>query len=101
MCIRDSDILQLVDFLALHESKGASGPTCTSRSADPVYIVFVVLRNVVVENGFHIINVDSARRHIGRNKDLGLAAAESLHHAVTLRLLHISVQSLCKIAASL
>ena len=71
------------------------------RFGEPFVPDFEVPYHVDIMEKLNGIDIDSARRHIGRNEDLGLAAAESFHHAVTLRLLHISVQSLCKIAASL
>ena len=66
-----------------------------------MYIVLVILRNVKVEYRLDIVNIDTTRRHVRRDQDLGLAVSETVHDTVSLGLLHISVQSFRKISPAL
>ena len=64
-------------------------------------IIFVILWNIIIEYRFHIIHIDTSRCNISCDQDLCFSGTETAHHTVTLCLLHISVQSLSKISASL
>ena len=59
-------------------------PFGAARPPDAVDIVFVFVRQVVVEHRLDIVHVNAARRDVGRDEDLKFALAEARHHAVAL-----------------
>ncbi len=66
-----------------------------------MYIILIILRNIIVKHCFNIIYINTASSHICRNQDIRLAVSEALHHAVTLRLIHVTMKSLGKISSAL
>ena len=88
------DLPDTVHFPASRQSKRPSRLTGSSRPADAVHIIFNILRYIIVNDSFHIIDVDSARRHIGRDQNVRAAVAKTVHCHVTLMLGHIAVKPL-------
>lgn len=95
------DLFEFVYFLALNEIKRFSGTAGASGSSDPVHIIFIVLRQIIVEYRFNIIHINSTRCNIGCNQNICFSIPEIFHHTVTLHLFHIAVNPLSCIAAPL
>ena len=62
--------------------------------ADPVDIIFNILRDIEVDHHIDVVHVNPAGSDIGCNQDIDLSLAEPAHHPVALRLFHIAVQFL-------
>ena len=58
------DILELIDFLAFDEGKGAPCLACPSRPPDTVYIIFIILGEVKIKHSLNIVYVDPSGRHV-------------------------------------
>ena len=67
-------------------------------SADTVQIVFVFSRQIKIDDCFHVIDVDAARRHVRRNQNREFSAPEVVHDHIALALLHVAVDALRLIA---
>ena len=76
------------------KGKGTSRLARPPRSADAVYIIFCVLRKVVIDDDLHIVHIDASGRHIGGDQDIGGAVPETSHSHVPLMLRHVPVQPL-------
>jgi hypothetical protein len=61
---------------------------------DAVHVGVRRARHVVVDDVRHVLDVEPARRHVGGDEQLDLAAAEAAHHAVARLLPHPAVQRL-------
>ena len=80
------DIPYLIRLSSHYQREGTPGLAGTSGSADPVHIIFNVLRHVIVVNGFHVVDVDASGRHVRGDQDPGPAAPKQVHHRITLML---------------
>ena len=60
-----------------------------------MYIVFVIGRNIIVDNAVDVIHVNTTGSNIGCHQNGGSAAFEGTHNAVALGLLHIAVETVC------
>ena len=79
-------ILDLVDVAAAHEGRGHSLASSTTGATDPVDIVLGIMRKVVVDDYFKVIDIDAACRHVGGDKELELRVLKLVHHAGALGL---------------
>ena len=66
-----------------------------------MYIIFIILRNIVIEHRLHIVHINPPCSHIRSYQDLGPSLAEAVHHPIPLHLLQIPVQPFCKISSAL
>ena len=87
------DLADLVDLPAVGKCKGSALSAGTAGSADTVHIVLDILRNIVIDDSFHIIHINTSGCHIRSDQDTGSAVTETLHDRVTLRLGQVSMQS--------
>ena len=62
-----------------------------SGATDTVQIVLLVLRDGVVDDVGHVVDVDAASRDIRRHHDILLAGLERSHRALARLLIHIAV----------
>ena len=67
-------------------------------AADPVHVRLGGRRHVVVDDVREVLDVEAARGDVGGDEQVGLAAAEHLHDAIALPLLHAAVQRLRAVA---
>jgi hypothetical protein len=61
-------------------------------AADAVHIVFGIERHVVVEHGRHILDVQTARGHVGAHQQVHLAGLEGFQRLQALVLALVAVQ---------
>ena len=87
------DFADLVDLPTVGKSEGSALSAGTTGSADTVHIVLDILRNIVIDDSFHIIHINTSGCHIRSDQDTGSTVTETLHDRVTLRLGQISMQS--------
>ncbi len=80
-------------FAAHDERVRASLAPGAARAADAVHVVFHVQRQVVVEHGFHVVDVQPARGDVGGHQNAHHAVFEALHDRVALNLAHVAVQT--------
>ena len=71
--------------------RDALAPGAT-RPADAVDVRLGVRRDVVVDDVRDVLDVEPARRDVGRDEDVEGTVAETVHHAVALVLRHAAVQ---------
>ena len=62
-----------------------------------MYVAFRILRHVKVDDILHIIDIQTAGCHIGRNQNVQTTLFELFHDPVTLGLAQIAVQSFSNI----
>ena len=58
--------------------------TCPAGPADPVDIIFNVLRDIEVDHHINILHVNPAGCNIRSNQDIDLPLTKPAHHPVTL-----------------
>ena len=80
------DVAQLIDFLADAEGKCLACLACTPRTPNAVYIIFLILRYIIVEYHINIVNVNPSCGNVSCNKNFYCAVSEFLHYLVTLSL---------------
>ena len=95
------DFTQLIDLAAHHQAECLSLAAGAAGTPDPVDIIFVVLRDIVVKYRLYVVHVDSSGRHIRRHQNIGSSVTEAVHHAIPLHLLQIPVQPFCIVAPAL
>src|SRR5690606_8671182 len=95
--IREVQAERVVDDLPvghlgpLDEGDGYPGAPGPAGAADAVHVGLLVLRAVVVDHVGDIVDVDPARRHIGRDQHVDLAAAERAQRLFALALSEVAV----------
>ena len=88
------EVLYLLEFglfCFTDKSNGASvviGACCTS---DAVYIIFAIIRNIVIDNQSDIIYIDAARYNVGCYQHTDTSVAEFMHNGVSLILFQIGM----------
>ena len=87
------DLADLVDLPAIGKSEGSALSAGTTGSADTVHIVLDILRNIVIDDSFHIIHINTSGCHIRSDQNTGSTVTETLHDRITLRLGQVSMQS--------
>ena len=80
-------------YPACNQRVAGTFSSCSSGTTNPVYVIFQLLRNVVVEDRIHIFHVDAPCRHVGGDQQADPAGFEISHDGIPLILLHISVKS--------
>lgn len=71
--------LHEVFILVENQVDGSSFSSETPSTTDSVDLVFVVGRQLVVDNQVALLHVDTASEQVGRNEDAGHALAEVVH----------------------
>ncbi len=70
------DVLEPVNFAAGDKCHRLAAAACATRPADPMDVIFAIVRQVVVEDYFDVVDVEPARSHICRDEDLDRALPE-------------------------
>ena len=52
-----------------------TGTLCSAGSSDPVNIILLLIRQVVIEHGLNIVHINSAGCHVCSDKDFEFALA--------------------------
>ena len=76
-----------------HQRVRHAAASSAARAADAVDVILVFKRHVVVEHRVHVVDVDAAGGHVGRDEDRQLAAAEARHDGLALFLRDIAVDA--------
>mmetsp|Transcript_16527 Transcript_16527/g.42337 ORF Transcript_16527/g.42337 Transcript_16527/m.42337 type:complete len:454 (+) Transcript_16527:479-1840(+) len=93
----DRRVVELLDLaerphvLAGEEVDRNTLATEAATAADAVDVVLPVRRQVIVDDQRHLLHVDAAREHVGRDEDPTAARAELAHDHLTLLLVEVSV----------
>ena len=95
------DLLKLIYFFAFDKAERPAVSAGTSGTTDAMHIIFVILWQIKVKYRFYIIHINSACSHIRCDQDIASSATEAFHHAISLLLLHIAMNSLRCVSASL
>ncbi len=88
------DLADAVKFLRTYKGKGTALFACPSGSSNSMHIIFYVLRKIIIDHRFHIVHINTSRRHICCNEDIGASITETVHCHVSLVLGQIAMQSL-------
>ena len=59
-------------------------------SADTVQVILIFSGQIKIDDCFHVVDVDAARRHVRRNQNGKFSAPEVVHDHIALALLHIA-----------
>ena len=86
------DCLGGQSFIRRGEREGAAFLAGAAGAADPVHIVFRVMRHVEVEHMAQPADIDAARGHIGTAQQAQLAGLELLQRREAHRLRHVAMQ---------
>ena len=101
LCLGESlDRLQLVDARTRHERYRptlSARPACT---ADPVDVVLGIIRQVVVDHEFEVIDVDATGGDVGRHEECKRRLLEVIHHPRPLGLRHTAVEAFGRTSSS-
>ena len=89
------DLADLTDLPTVGKGKGSALSSGTAGSADTVHIVLDILRNIVINDSFHIIHINTSGCHIRSDQNAGSAVTETVHGHITLRLGQIAMQPFC------
>lgn len=89
----------LLDFL---DESGITGQdkidssslsTESASSSNSVDVVFLLLRQLVVDDETNLLNVNTSGQQVSGNENSGGASSEFLHDHVSLHLVHLAVHS--------
>ena len=81
-------------FARLGERNGCAAAAGTARAADAVHVSLGRGWHVVVDDVRQPLDVEPARRDVGRDEQVDLAVAKARHDTVALALFHAAVQRL-------
>src|SRR5659263_236481 len=95
------NVFQIDDLAPYNKGICLSCFSGTGRTADPMNIVLIIRRQIIIENNINIVNIYTACCNIRCNKKVKLSGTELLHNTVTGGLFEISMQSLNRISASI
>src|SRR5262249_51017960 len=85
------DGAQVGDFLAVDERDRDAGGPGARGAADPMHVGLGLVWHVVVDDVTDALDVDAARRDVGRDEGADLAGAELAEHALALVLRLVAV----------
>ena len=78
------EALELIQLGRAHKRKAASAFACAAGAANAVNVVFNVTRQIEIEDGFDVADIDTASGNVGCYQEASLPAAQLAHHLVTL-----------------
>ena len=93
------EILEHPEFTAADEGERATRLARAASATDAVRIIFGVVRQIVVEDDFEVIDIEPARGDVGRHEELEAALAKFIHDAVALHLRDVAVQAVDRVTA--
>ena len=73
-----------------HRDAGAAG---AARAADAVQVRLLIVGHGVVDDVRHVVDIDAAGGHVGRDQDVFLAGFEGGHRALALILVQVAVHA--------
>ena len=88
------------DIALAHQRHGATFAPCACRSADAVHVVFSIVRHVVIDDKFDIVDVYSSRNNVGGDKDVNAPGFEREHDFIALLLLEVGMHGRGVIASA-
>ena len=94
------DVLEHAVLARLGQGDGDALAPGAADAADAVHVGVGGRGHVVVDDVGELLDVEPAGRHVGRDQQLGRAAAQAVHDAVALLLGHAAVQGLGAVAAT-
>src|ERR1700678_1111116 len=92
--------LQFVDLPAGNERKCSPGAPDSPGTPDPVHIILFIPGQVVIENHFNIINIDTASGDIRCHQEFQAGRTKLIHYSVPLALAHVTVDTVGGISAT-
>ena len=93
------DGLHPVDLTPIDKANRPSRAARTTRPADAVHVVFRVGRQVVIKYDVDFLDVQTACRDVGGDKDFHRAFAKAFQHALAHLLGDVAVQAIRRVAA--
>lgn len=84
-----------MQVIPVNECDGHTGTPRTPGAADPVQIGLFIIGHGVVDHVCDIIDIDTARSHIGRDQDVFFASFKRCHGAFALVLVEVAVHARC------
>ena len=91
-------MLDLKELAAGDKRNGASAAARPAGAANAMHVVLHVVRQVIIENDLHVVDIDAARGDIGGDQKFQARLAELVHHPVAHGLGHVAVQPIGGIA---
>jgi len=88
-----SDLIHSDTVPEADKGEADASPLCSSGSSDTMDIEFLLIRQIVIENSFNIVNINAARSDVSCNEDLERPLSESIHDLVSLGLAHIPMEA--------
>ena len=86
-----NDALHLVEFAARDEGDGAATAPGAARAADAVDVVVAIVREIVIEDDFDVIDVEAAGGDVGGDEEIEAALAELRDDALAHGLGHVAM----------
>jgi len=83
--------LQFVDLPAGNKRKCSPGSSNPAGTPDPVHVILFIPGQVVIENHFDIIDIDTASGDIRCHQEFQAGSTKSIHYPVPLALVHAAV----------
>ena len=79
-------ILQFTHLIRCNKGNGPTITACTRSPADPVYVIFRHIWQVIVVNKAYVWNVQTTGGHIGGHQNFDFAGAQGINRALALTL---------------
>ena len=86
------DRLQSRNFFAVHQREGVADILRTAGAADPMHVIFRVLRDIVIDDVTDTRDVEAARGDVGRDHHFVFAALKTFQRLDPFTLRSIGVQ---------
>ena len=87
------DSRQLMSFFQCHERKRNTFASHSSRTTDSMYIVVAKLRDIEINNVRNTGDIDPTPHDVRCDEDFGFSFTKTSHGAVTLALIHITMDA--------
>jgi hypothetical protein len=92
------NLLDLEDLTTGGERDRHAAAPRSTRASDPVQVILRVVRQIVIEYDFDIIDIDAARGDVRGHQELEVGLAKPVHDAVAQGLAHVPVQAVGGVA---
>ena len=85
------DLLDKPGVIWKHKVNSSTFSTKSTSSTNPMDVVFLLLRQLVVYDKSNLLDVNSSSQKVSSDEDSGRPSSEFLHDHVSVHLVHLSV----------
>src|SRR4051794_26200761 len=91
------DVAYLKHLPARCKRNGSATATLSSGPANPMHIILPVVRQIIIEHHFDIVDINAACGYVGCDEKFEARLSEFVHDAIPHRLRHVAMQAIRRV----